>query len=54
MYKNGFGINNLQWLMCRKSKENQTKRKCWVHMICHCILIIRLTVILTEHITTGE
>ena len=25
MYKNGFGINNLQWLMCHKTKPNQTK-----------------------------
>ena len=25
MYKNGFGINNLQWFMCRKTKTNQTK-----------------------------
>ena len=24
MYKNGFGINNLQWLMCQKTKPNQT------------------------------
>ena len=22
MYKNGFGINNLQWLMCHKTKPN--------------------------------
>ena len=26
-YKNRFGINNLQWLMCHKTKPNQTKRK---------------------------
>ena len=25
MYKNGFGINNLQWLICYKTKPNQTK-----------------------------
>ena len=25
MYKNGFGINNLQWLMCHKTQPNQTK-----------------------------
>ena len=25
MYKNGFGINNLQWLMSQKTKPNQTK-----------------------------
>ena len=25
MYKNGFGINNLQWLMCHRTKPNQTK-----------------------------
>ena len=25
MYKNGFGINNLQWLMCHQTKPNQTK-----------------------------
>ena len=24
MYKNGFGINNLQWLMCHKTKANQS------------------------------
>ena len=24
MYKNGFGFNNLQWLMCHKTKPNQT------------------------------
>ena len=24
MYKNEFGINNLQWLMCYKTKTNQT------------------------------
>ena len=23
MYKNGFGINNLQWLICYKAKPNQ-------------------------------
>ena len=23
MYKNGFGINDLQWLMCHKTKPNQ-------------------------------
>ena len=23
MYKNGFGINNLQWLMHHKTKPNQ-------------------------------
>ena len=23
MYKNGFGINNLQWLMCYKSKSGK-------------------------------
>ena len=23
MYKNGFGINNPQWLMCHKAKPNQ-------------------------------
>ena len=27
MYKNGFGINNLQWLMCHETKPNQTKIK---------------------------
>ena len=26
MYKNRFGINNLQWLMCHKTKQNQTKQ----------------------------
>ena len=25
MYKNGFGINNLQWLLCHKTKSNQIK-----------------------------
>ena len=25
MYKNGFGINSLQWLMCYKTKPNQIK-----------------------------
>ena len=25
MFKNGFRINNLQWLMCHKTKPNQTK-----------------------------
>ena len=25
MNKNGFGIYNLQWLMCHKTKANQTK-----------------------------
>ena len=24
MFKNGFGIHNLQWLMCHKTKSNQT------------------------------
>ena len=24
MYKNGFGIYDLQWLMCHKTKPNQT------------------------------
>ena len=24
MYENRFGINNLQWLMCHKTKQNQT------------------------------
>ena len=24
MYKNGFGINNLQWLICHQTKPNQT------------------------------
>ena len=24
--KNGFGINNLQWLMCYETKPNQTKK----------------------------
>ena len=28
MYKNGFGINNLQWLMCHKT--NQTKAKPYI------------------------
>ena len=27
MYKNGFGINNLQWLMCHKTQPNQTETK---------------------------
>ena len=27
MYKNLFGINNLQWLICDKTKPNQTKPK---------------------------
>ena len=27
MYKNGFNINNLQWLMCHNTKPNQTKPK---------------------------
>ena len=27
MYENGFGINNLQWLMCHKTKPNQTQAK---------------------------
>ena len=22
MYKNGFGLNNLEWLMCHKTKQN--------------------------------
>ena len=26
MYKTGFDINNLQWLMCHKTKPNQTKQ----------------------------
>ena len=26
MYKNGFGFNNPQWLMCHKTKLNQTKK----------------------------
>ena len=26
MYKDGFGINILQWLMCHKTKVNQTKQ----------------------------
>ena len=25
MYKNGFGIDNLQWLMCHKTKPDQTE-----------------------------
>ena len=25
MCKNGFGINNLQWLICNNTKPNQTK-----------------------------
>ena len=25
MFKNGFGINNLEWLMWHKTKQNQTK-----------------------------
>ena len=25
MYKNEFGINDLQWLMCHKTKPNKTK-----------------------------
>ena len=25
MYKNGFGINNLKWLMYHKTKSSQTK-----------------------------
>ena len=25
MYKNGFGVNNLQWLVYHKTKPNQTK-----------------------------
>ena len=25
--QDGFGINNLQWLMCRKTKWNETKPK---------------------------
>ena len=32
MYKNGFGINNLQWLICHKSPPNQTNQFniiCW-------------------------
>ena len=28
--KNGFGVNNLQWLMCHKTKPNQTKPKSMV------------------------
>ena len=28
MYKNGFGINNLQWLMCQQTKPYQT-----LHMV---------------------
>ena len=26
IYKNRFGINNLQWLMCHKTKPNQTNQ----------------------------
>ena len=26
MFKNGFDINNLQWLMCHKTKPNQNYR----------------------------
>ena len=30
MYKNGFGINNLQCLMCHKTKPNlKTRLQCW-------------------------
>ena len=29
MYKNGFGINNLQWLMGHKTKPNQTESLCF-------------------------
>ena len=25
MYENGFGVVNQQWLMCHKTKPNQTK-----------------------------
>ena len=31
MYKNGFGINNLQWLMCHKTKPDQTKLFSFFH-----------------------
>ena len=27
MHKNGFGIDNFQWLTCNKTKPNQTKRQ---------------------------
>ena len=32
MYKNGLGINNLQWLICHKTKPNQSKLK-WFYYI---------------------
>ena len=25
MHKNGFGINNVEWSMCHKTKPNKTK-----------------------------
>ena len=31
MYKNGFGINNLLWLMCHKTKPNKQTDECINH-----------------------
>ena len=36
MYKNGFGIYNLQWLMCHKTKPNQTRDEMVYHIIIKC------------------
>ena len=40
MYKNGFGINNLQWLMCHKTKPNQINLIQKDSMQVHLILLI--------------
>ena len=32
MYKLDFGINNLQWLMCHKTKPNETKKQRQMYM----------------------
>ena len=43
MFKDRCGINKLQWLMCHKSKQNQTKQSKLTNQLC--IIDIRFNII---------
>ena len=43
MYKNGFGINDLQWLMCPKTKAIQSKPIRWEKIIIgRCSILVKI------------
>ena len=45
MYKNGFGINSLQWWMCYKTKPNKIQNFCAIEFDNKCYLLIFVLIV---------